>query len=120
MSLQTLGLGIVILGFLIAGIGHFVWTDFYVGIMPPYIPWHRPLVYITGALEIAGAAALFFPALRPGAGIGLMLLTLAMTPANFHMWRNRRRYPGVSPRFLWVRLPLQVVILFLIWWVTQP
>jgi uncharacterized membrane protein len=49
-----------------------------------------------------------------------MLLTIAMTPANLHMWRNRRHFPGVSPRFLWIRLPLQVVILWLIWWVTQP
>jgi hypothetical protein len=68
MNIQAIGLGIVILGFLIAGVGHFVWTDFYVGIMPPYIPWHRPLVYISGALEIAGAVALCFPALRPDAG----------------------------------------------------
>ena len=38
--------------FILAGLNHFLHTDFYVRIMPPYLPWHRFLVYVSGALEI--------------------------------------------------------------------
>ena len=39
--------------FVMAGINHFINADFYLSIMPPYLPWHLFLVYLSGFFEIA-------------------------------------------------------------------
>ncbi len=88
--------------------------------MPPYIPWHRELVYATGVLEIVGALALWLPAWRRAAGLGLIALTLCVTPANVHMWLNPQLFPDVPPVLLSVRLLVQVALLACIWWSTRP
>ena len=38
--------------FILAGINHFVRPGFYVAIMPPYLPWHLELVYLSGLFEV--------------------------------------------------------------------
>ena len=40
--------------YVVAGLGHFVATRMYMGIMPDYLPAHRELVLLSGAAEIAG------------------------------------------------------------------
>ena len=114
-----LGLAIVFAWFLIGGITHFTNTDFFVAIMPPYLPWHLEIVYFTGALEIVFAIMLIPPATRELAGNLLIALTLAVTPANVHMWMNPQLYPDVEPFFLSLRLVIQVFLLFVIWWSTR-
>ena len=84
-----LGLTIVFIWFMFGGITHFTNPDFFVAIMPPYLPWHLEIVYLSGALEILFAAMLIPPAKRQLAGNLLIALTLAVTPANIHMWRHR-------------------------------
>ena len=120
MPWKTLGMGFVFIWFMAGGIGHFVATDFFVGIMPPYIPLHREAVYISGLLEILGALGLLIPQYRLWAGRGLFLLTLCVTPANVHMWLNPHLFPDVPPLFLDLRLIVQVLLLACIWWSTRP
>jgi uncharacterized membrane protein len=53
-----------------AGVMHFVNPWFFVQIMPPYLPWHWELVYLSGAIEITLGLLRWFPrpsASRPGA-----------------------------------------------------
>ncbi len=85
--------------------------------MPRWLPAHRALVYVSGAAELAGAAGLLLPTLRPLAGWGLIALLVAVLPANVQMLQDARanpRTPGWAHVALWVRLPLQ---LLLMWWV---
>jgi uncharacterized membrane protein len=49
------------------------------------------------------------------AGIGLFLLTIAVTPANVYMWLRADLFPQVAPSLLFWRLPLQLVLLAIIW-----
>ena len=114
-----LGIIIVFAWFLIGGITHFTNPDFFVAIMPPYLPWHLEIVYFSGALEIVFAIMLIPPATRELAGNLLIALTLAVTPANVHMWMNPQLYPDVEPFFLSLRLVIQVFLLFVIWWSTR-
>jgi len=66
-----------------AGVMHFVSPDFYVAIMPPYLPWHLPLVWISGGFEILGGIGVLFPhPLRRWAGWGLVALLVAVFPAK--------------------------------------
>lgn len=116
---KKIGLGIVFLWFFCGGVAHFVITDFFVNIMPPYLPWHYEAVYISGVFEILGAIAILFPRYRKLAGNGLFLLTLCVSPANIHMWLNPELFPEVPPAALTVRLFVQVALLACIWWSTR-
>lgn len=104
--------------FVAGGAAHFTSTDSYVAIMPPYIPLPRLLVYISGVCEIIGGVGLLVNRLRMVAAWGLILLLLAVFPANVHMAINRVSPPGmeVAPWLLWLRLPLQFVLIATLWW----
>jgi len=88
-------------------------------IMPPYLPWHLPIVYISGALEILFALGLLWIGTRQWAGNLLIALTIAVTPANVHMWLNPELFPEVEPIFLSIRLVVQVILIAVIWWSTR-
>ncbi|MGK0223997.1 MAG: putative membrane protein [Limisphaerales bacterium] len=117
--LRYLGLGIVFVWFMFGGITHFTNPDFFVAIMPPYLPWHLEIVYLSGVFEVVFAAMLVLPKTRQLAGNLLMALTIAVTPANIHMWLNPDLFPDVEPLLLSVRLVVQIVLLFVIWWSTR-
>ncbi len=118
--LRKIGLGIVFGWFFFGGIGHFLMTDFFVSIVPPYVPWPVAAVYVSAVLEILGAIGVLIPATRQWAGYGLILLTLAVTPANLHMWLNPELFPEFSYAMLSVRLVIQVLLLVCIAWSTRP
>ncbi len=105
--------------FVVAGINHFVNTDFYVGIMPPYLPWHTGLVLVSGVAEIALGIALWFRRRMVWAGWGLMALLIAVFPANIHMAVHSELYPDVPWLGLWLRLPLQGVLIAWAYWYTR-
>ncbi len=118
--LKYAGLALVSLFFVIGGQAHFASTAFFVSIVPPYVPLPLLTVYVTGVIEIIGAVAIWVPAWRSWAGIGLLTLTVCVTPANVYMWMNPQLFPTVSPAFLSWRLVAQVVLLAIIWWSTRP
>ena len=103
-----------------AGANHFRIPDFYVSIMPPYLPWHLELVYFSGAAEIVLGALLFFEASKRLAAWGAVALMVAVFPANLHMALNTALYPQFSPAALWLRLPGQALLLAWAYWLTRP
>lgn len=108
-------LGIVFAWFLLGGIAHFVFTEAQMRIVPPWMPWPRTAVLASGVLELAGAAGLLHPATRRPAAWGLLVLTLAVTPANVFMLQQAGSFPQVPRLLLVLRLPLQCLLLWLIW-----
>ncbi len=108
------------LAFAGAGANHFVMTDFYLSIMPPYLPWHAFLVYLSGAIEFALGIALLVPRLTRAAAWGIIALCLAVFPANIHMALHPEFFPQFNPVALWLRLPLQAVIIAWAYWYTRP
>lgn len=120
MALKKAGLAFVFLFFVIGGIGHFAMTDFFVGIMPPYLPFHREIVWISGVIELALAACLLVPRWRPATGWALIGLICAVSLANIHMWLNPELFPDVPEWALTLRLLLQFGLLWLVWWSTRP
>lgn len=114
---RGIGLFITGIGFAIAGSLHFVKPDAYARIVPPGFPLPRLLVAISGVAEIVGGIGLLVPWLRRAAGCGLILLLIAVFPANLYMALTPTRFSFVPPWLLWARLPLQVVIIVWVWWV---
>lgn len=110
------GVAFVFLWFAIGGVLHFVLLDTEMRIVPPYIPWPREAVLVSGVLELLGAAALLWRPSRRLAGMGLILLTLAVTPAHLYMLQRPELFPAVPYWALVARLPVQVALLALIAW----
>ena len=102
--------GVIFIG---AGALHFLAPGAYERIVPSYLPLHRELVYLSGALEIAGGMGLFAERNRSFAGIGLVLLLLAVWPANLQMLLEARAAgkPSWWLGLLWARLPLQLLLI---------
>ena len=98
--------------FVLAGVNHFRAPDMYMKIMPPYLPYHRPLVLISGMFEIALGALLLVPQVSWLAAWGLIALLIAIFPANIYLYQHQEILPG-PPLVHLLRLPLQGV---LIWW----
>ena len=114
---RQLGLAFVFLWFLLGGMAHFAATDLEMRIVPPYIPWPRATVLLSGVFELLGAAGLIFRRSRRAAGLGLMALTVAVTPANIYMLQHAELF-AVPYWALVLRLPLQLALLALIAWST--
>ena len=68
--------------FIVAGVFHFLFPGAYTGIVPPMLPQPKALVLISGAAEIAGGAGVLLRATRRVAGLGIILLLIAVFPAN--------------------------------------
>lgn len=106
--------------FVAIGMLHFVTPVPFVAIVPPYLPWPTALVLISGAAEIFLGALLLFRRTSVLAAWGLILLLIAVYPANIHMAVNAHLYPSVSPTALWARLPLQFALIGIVFWFTRP
>lgn len=111
------GLAVVFAWFAIGGIAHFVFTDAQMRIVPPFVPWPREAVLVSGVFELLGAAGLVGRRTRRAAGWGLFALTIAVTPAHIYMLQRPELF-GVPYWALVLRLPVQVALLALIAWST--
>jgi uncharacterized membrane protein len=113
MNLRNLSRYLLAAFFIVAGANHFRDPATYLSMMPPWLPAHEALNFISGAAEIAGGIGLLVSRTRNAAALGLILLLIAIFPANIHIALNG--WPGMDiPRWvLWVRLPFQ--LLFLGW-----
>ncbi len=110
----------VLLGalFIAAGANHFVHPALYQHIVPPSFPSPALLVVISGVAEIAGGMGVLIARTRKAAGIGLVLLLLAVFPANVYMAQHPELYRDMaSATALYIRLPLQAVLIAWVWWV---
>ena len=106
--------------FIAAGLNHFWHTDFYLAIMPPYLPWPLALVLASGAAEITLGALLLFRRWQAVAGWGLVALCVAVFPANLHMALHPELFTQFTPTGLWLRLLLQLVLIGWAYGYTRP
>lgn len=108
--------------FCVMGVLHFVRVDDFVAVMPDWLPAHRELVWISGVAELAGGLGLLHPKTRPWAAWGLVLLLVAVFPANVNMALHDIPLGGGEPPprwILWLRLPFQIPLIALAWWYTR-
>jgi uncharacterized membrane protein len=98
------------------GIGHFKRREELRAIVPRWIVDPDLVVFITGVLELAGAAGLLFRFTRPLAVAGLVVLLIAIFPANIKAARDHLRIRGMPATPLAVRALIQVVFILLLIW----
>ena len=110
-----LGRIVLAIFFIVAGSLHFLLPQSYLKIMPPYLPAPLLLVRISGAAEILGGFGLFVPSTRQAAAWGLIALLIAVLPANVYMFIVHNRFASSPLWALWLRLPLQLPLIFWAW-----
>jgi uncharacterized membrane protein len=98
------------------GISHFTSPIWYVQIVPPYLPYKLELVYISGLFEILFGGMLFFKKTRFLAGWGLILLLIAVYPANIYLAQTNGAAMNTTPLIAWGRLPVQFIFVGLAYW----
>jgi uncharacterized membrane protein len=102
-----------VLAAIMIGIGllHFGLPGPFVSIVPAALPAPYVLVLISGFFEILGGVGLLVPRARRAASYGLVLLYLAVFPANINMALHPELGRGIPEWSLWARLPLQFVLI---------
>lgn len=98
--------------FLFTGVGHFLTPHALAQMIPPAVPLRLPIIYISGAVEIAAALALLSPRLARPAGWLIILMLVGFLPFNIYAAVNRIPVGGHQwgPAYLLIRVPLQAVL----------
>jgi len=103
--------------YLYAGYTHYKRPWFYYKITPPWIKkWKKEINVIVGIAEVLGGIGLLIPQTRSMAAWGIIALLIAVFPANIYMLISKDTSEKIPLWFLWLRLPLQVLLL---WWAWQ-
>lgn len=102
-----------------AAVAHFgkMKVDF-ARMIPAYFPQPMAIVYITGVLEFAGACGLLLSRFQKPSGICLIALLCAMFIANLNAASKGITFLGKPPTPLWLRIPMQILFIVLLWWST--
>ena|ERR1700677_4271711 len=108
--------------FLFAGTVHLASPTLFLPIMPPWIPFPMACIIVSGIAELAGGFGLLVPSrsIRTAAGWGLILLLVAVFPANVYMAAAHIQVHGIphEPWQAWARLPLQPLLIAAVAWVS--
>ena len=111
-------LSLIVMGvfYISIGVSHFTSPIWYVKIVPPYLSYKLELVYISGLFEILFGGMLFFKKTRFLAGWGLILLLIAVYPANIYLAQTNGAAMNTTPLIAWGRLPVQFIFVGLAYW----
>jgi uncharacterized membrane protein len=116
-SWRNAGRGALVIMFLFTGVSHFTSMKYdFAAMIPAPLPNELWVIYLTGVLEIAGAIGLLIPRTRKLAGVCLVLLLIALFPANVYAALNEIPLRGEAPTPLWLRGPMQLLYIGMVWW----
>lgn len=104
------GLG---LAFIFFFIGHIVKANGMAEMLPPWVPFKIPLIYITGAIELLVGIALFITRLQLVAAKISIIIFIVFFPANIYAALNSVGLGGHQwgPIYLLIRAPLQIILI---------
>jgi uncharacterized membrane protein len=112
---------ILAIGMVVVGILHFIYPGGFEKIVPDSLPDHLALVYISGFLEVLGGIGLLIPNLSRFAAWLLVVLYIAVFPANLYQAVNNIEVAALphDPPLIWLRLPFQAFLVAWAWWFTK-
>ena len=108
--------------YVFSGINHFVSPEFYRPIMPPELPAHDLLIWLSGEAELVLGVGLIIPETRRMAAWGIIAFLLAVVPANIYVAAQNLPMGGTEGAGVWnwVRVAFQPVLMLWAWWHTRP
>lgn len=107
--------------YVLVGIKHFIDPNFFLAIVPPYLPYHLELVYISGLFEILFGVMILFPKYRYWGSVGLILLLIAVFPANIYLFQSveAQKAIGATQEIATWRLPVQGIFIWVAYWIRK-
>ena len=116
-SWRAAGRGALVVMFVFTGASHFTGMKHdFAAMIPAPLPNGLWVIYLTGLFEIAGAVGLLVPRTRKLAGICLVLLLVALFPANVYAALSEIPLRGEAATPLWIRTPMQLLYIGMVWW----
>ncbi len=98
--------------YILAGLMHFIKPKIYLRIMPRYLPFHKPLVYISGVIEILLGIGLCFSLTKNISIYGIICMLSVFLLVHFYMLSGEKAAAGVPKWLLFIRLPLQFLLMY--------
>jgi uncharacterized membrane protein len=106
---------------LITASGHFLQGEAMAEMLPSFVPFRLPIIYITGVFEFLGAIGIWIPALERLTGACLILMLIGVLPSNVYAALNYVPFGGheIGPGYLLVRVPFQLLLIGWIYYATD-
>ena len=116
--LKSICLFVLVFLYISVGVKHFTNPKYFLAIMPPYIPYHKLMVYLSGALEIVFALMMIFKKSRFYGCWGIIFLLIAVFPANIYLYNSEipQNILSISKHEALIRLPYQLPLLLFAFW----
>ena len=107
--------------YVIVGIKHFIEPEYFLSIVPPYLPYHLELVYVSGLFEVLFGIVILRPKYRYYGAIGLILLLIAVFPANIYLAQNEiaQEAIGATQEIAIWRLPIQGILIWIAYFIRK-
>ena len=107
--------------YVIVGIKHFIEPEYFLSIVPPYLPYHLELVYVSGLFEVLFGILILLPKYRYYGAIGLILLLIAVFPANIYLAQNEiaQEAIGATQEIAIWRLPIQGILMWIAYFIRK-
>ena len=97
--------------YIFAGVSHFRNPTFFLRITPPWVPYPEIVNLIVGTVEIVLGIGLIFISTRQYAAMGIIVLLIAVFPANvYHFQKALKKAKHVIPTL--IRLPFQAALIY--------
>ena len=118
-NLKSISVIIMSTFYVLVGVNHFTEPGWFVQIVPPYLPYKMELVYVSGFFEILFGVMLLIPSTRFYAGWALIMLLIAVYPANIYLAQTNGSAMNTTPFVAWGRLPFQFIFIAIAYWHTK-
>ena len=107
--------------YVIVGIKHFIEPEYFLSIVPPYLPYHLELVYVSGLFEVLFGILILLPKYRYYGALGLILLLIAVFPANIYLAQNEiaQEAIGATQEIAIWRLPIQGILIWIAYFIRK-
>ena len=107
--------------YVVVGIKHFIEPEYFLSIVPPYLPYHLELVYVSGLFEVLFGILILLPKYRYYGAIGLILLLIAVFPANIYLAQNEiaQEAIGATQEIAMWRLPIQGILIWIAYFIRK-
>ena len=107
--------------YIIIGIKHFTSLEYFINIMPPFIPFKEFAVYFTGVIEIFGGLLLLSKSTRKIGAFLIITLLFIVFPANIYLYISEvpRELLDITKNQALIRMPFQIPLIILAYWHSQ-
>lgn len=110
--------GVLFIIFMSSGIGHFVAKDFYLRLVPPYVPFPEAVILITGALVLLMGIGIVTPGVKKLTSKFMVLFSLCTLPSILYLVSHPALFPEISVQLLVMTIPSQMAILVSAYWLS--